>query len=161
MTQSQRLLDKFDKILHEDLTPAVKAKVLEILQREGLISSTPPDGPPPPNTAKCAQCYDIIESKHRHDYVTCHCGAISLDGGNDYWRVCAKDFNDVLRLIDGEWRAPYDDPPDDPTVVPDLKDFPDPQYRIFHRMCPYCERSSEIRVKVEDGCIHIVSIERE
>lgn len=26
----------------------------------------------------------MIESKHRHDYITCSCGEISVDGGNDY-----------------------------------------------------------------------------
>ncbi len=36
--------------------------------------------------AKCKACGDIIESKHRHDSVTCKCGKIFLDGGNDYFR---------------------------------------------------------------------------
>lgn len=37
--------------------------------------------------AKCKLCNDIIESKHRHDYVTCSCGEISVDGGQDYFRA--------------------------------------------------------------------------
>lgn len=36
------------------------------------------------NRAKCKLCEDVIESKHRHDYITCSCGEISVDGGNDY-----------------------------------------------------------------------------
>lgn len=36
---------------------------------------------------KCKLCGDIIESKHRHDYVTCSCGEISVDGGKDYFRA--------------------------------------------------------------------------
>jgi hypothetical protein len=36
------------------------------------------------NAAKCLKCNDIIESKHVHDFVTCRCGAISVDGGHDY-----------------------------------------------------------------------------
>lgn len=36
------------------------------------------------NIAKCAKCGDIIESKFRHDFVRCKCGAIAVDGGNDY-----------------------------------------------------------------------------
>ncbi len=36
--------------------------------------------------AQCLNCSDIIESKHRHDYVRCKCGAIMLDGGNEYIR---------------------------------------------------------------------------
>ena len=36
------------------------------------------------NKAKCKKCGDVIESKHRHDFVSCNCGAISVDGGKDY-----------------------------------------------------------------------------
>ncbi len=36
------------------------------------------------NKAECLTCKDVIESKHRHDYVTCSCGSISVDGGRDY-----------------------------------------------------------------------------
>lgn len=43
-----------------------------------------------PNKARCKKCGDVIESKHRHDFVTCKCGAISLDGGKDYQRRVGK-----------------------------------------------------------------------
>jgi hypothetical protein len=36
--------------------------------------------------AQCLDCEDIIESKHRHDFVTCKCGNSFLDGGEDYFR---------------------------------------------------------------------------
>lgn len=36
------------------------------------------------NRCKCAKCGDVIESKYRHDFVTCKCGAIAVDGGKDY-----------------------------------------------------------------------------
>ena len=36
------------------------------------------------NRGKCLLCGDIIESKHVHDYVTCKCGNLSVDGGRDY-----------------------------------------------------------------------------
>lgn len=39
------------------------------------------------NKAKCLKCGDIIESKHRHDFVKCKCGAIFLDGGLNYYRA--------------------------------------------------------------------------
>lgn len=29
----------------------------------------------------------MIYSKHRHDYVTCGCGACSIDGGSDYMKI--------------------------------------------------------------------------
>lgn len=38
------------------------------------------------NRAQCRKCKKIIESKHRHDFVGCDCGAIALDGGTDYVR---------------------------------------------------------------------------
>ena len=40
----------------------------------------------PRNVAKCKKCGDIIESKHRHDFVWCKCGSIFVDGGRDYWK---------------------------------------------------------------------------
>jgi len=49
------------------------------------------------NSAACRQCGDAIESKHRHDFVTCKCGAISIDGGLDYVKVCVEeDFADYI-----------------------------------------------------------------
>jgi hypothetical protein len=35
------------------------------------------------NAIKCVHCGDIIESRHRHDFVTCSCGCCSVDGGTD------------------------------------------------------------------------------
>ena len=36
------------------------------------------------NKIKCLKCGDIIESKHRHDFKFCSCGAVAIDGGKDY-----------------------------------------------------------------------------
>ena len=49
------------------------------------------------NRARCKKCGDIIESKHRHDFVTCTCGAISVDGGYDYIRRVgnSEDFEEI------------------------------------------------------------------
>ena len=38
------------------------------------------------NAVICNKCGEFIVSKHRHDFVTCHCGAISVDGGQAYLR---------------------------------------------------------------------------
>lgn len=38
------------------------------------------------NRAKCKKCGDVIESNYRHDWVSCKCGAIFVDGGHDYLR---------------------------------------------------------------------------
>jgi len=38
------------------------------------------------NKARCRKCGEVIESKHRHDFTYCQCGAIFVDGGKDYLR---------------------------------------------------------------------------
>lgn len=52
------------------------------------------------NNARCRNCGDVIESKTRHDFVTCRCGAIAVDGGQDYMRRCGnpEDFMEVISL---------------------------------------------------------------
>lgn len=49
------------------------------------------------NKVKCLKCDDIIESTHRHDFVTCTCGSISVDGGHDYLRRVG-DMNEYEEL---------------------------------------------------------------
>lgn len=46
------------------------------------------------NRAKCLKCGEIIESTHRHDFVTCSCGNLSVDGGLDYTRRGYRDGED-------------------------------------------------------------------
>ena len=38
------------------------------------------------NKIQCNFCKDIIESKSVHDFITCKCGRVSVDGGKDYLR---------------------------------------------------------------------------
>lgn len=52
--------------------------------------------------ARCGNCENIIESKHRHDFVVCVCWVktggdrgIFLDGGNDYVRSGGHDIGDA------------------------------------------------------------------
>lgn len=54
------------------------------------------------NKAKCRLCGDIVESKHRHDWQTCSCGAIFVDGGHEYLRRGAKNFEDLEELSEFE-----------------------------------------------------------
>ncbi|MGN0115087.1 MAG: hypothetical protein ACI396_07140 [Acutalibacteraceae bacterium] len=42
------------------------------------------------NKIRCKKCNDIIESKSVHDFKTCKCGAVSVDGGNCYLRRCGN-----------------------------------------------------------------------
>ena len=39
------------------------------------------------NILRCKKCGDIITSKHTHDMVWCKCGAIAIDGGDDYCKI--------------------------------------------------------------------------
>ena len=52
------------------------------------------------NRAKCKLCKDVIESFHRHDYVSCSCGEISIDGGQDQYGASARDWANFLRVDD-------------------------------------------------------------
>ena len=52
---------------------------------------------------KCAKCDDVIESKHRHDLVSCKCGAIFIDGGSSYTRMGGK-FEDILIKYKDKWK---------------------------------------------------------
>lgn len=54
------------------------------------------------NAASCLGCGDFIVSKHRHDFVTCTCGSISVDGGQAYLRR-AGDFTNA---VDHSWELP-------------------------------------------------------
>ena len=46
------------------------------------------------NQAQCLKCADIIESKSVHDYVTCKCGNLSVDGGEYYLKRSFKEGMD-------------------------------------------------------------------
>ena len=56
------------------------------------------------NAVSCLSCGDFIFSAHRHDFVTCTCGSISVDGGQEYLRrVGALDAG-----VDMSWSLPDD-----------------------------------------------------
>jgi hypothetical protein len=54
------------------------------------------------NAVTCLGCGDFIVSKHRHDFVTCTCGAVSVDGGQSYLRR----VGDFGNAIDLSWSLP-------------------------------------------------------
>jgi uncharacterized CHY-type Zn-finger protein len=55
-------------------------------------------GPQRRNRARCKVCGDVVESLSVHDFKSCKCGAMSVDGGNEYIRRGYKDFKDVEEL---------------------------------------------------------------
>lgn len=38
------------------------------------------------NSAQCTECQRVMISRNRHDFVTCVCGKLSIDGGSWYLR---------------------------------------------------------------------------
>lgn len=42
------------------------------------------------NMAQCHKCLEIIESKTVHDFRTCSCGGLSVDGGKYYLKRCYR-----------------------------------------------------------------------
>lgn len=54
------------------------------------------------NSVRCNLCSDNIFSSHRHDMVSCTCGNISVDGGQDYLRRVGnmKDHVDTSIVMD-------------------------------------------------------------
>ena len=57
------------------------------------------------NSAKCLSCKEEIESRHRHDYVSCSCGNVSVDGGKDYLKRSVRDsslYQDTSMYKDGK-----------------------------------------------------------
>jgi hypothetical protein len=54
------------------------------------------------NAVNCLSCGDFIVSKHRHDFVECTCGAIAVDGGQEYLRR----VGDFENAVDLSWSLP-------------------------------------------------------
>jgi hypothetical protein len=52
------------------------------------------------NRAKCKLCKNVIESFTLMDYVTCSCGEITIEGGNQKFLVYCRDFANFLRIDD-------------------------------------------------------------
>lgn len=45
------------------------------------------------NSALCLGCNIEIVSKHRHDFVSCECGNVCVDGGKDYCKRSVRDLS--------------------------------------------------------------------
>ena len=55
------------------------------------------------NEVECLKCGDRIYSASRHDYKTCGCGNISVDGGMSYLRrVGGVEYRDISVAIDNK-----------------------------------------------------------
>ena len=55
------------------------------------------------NAIRCRLCGSIIESKSIHDFQTCKCGSVSVDGGLAYIRRCGNiEYFDELSIFSAE-----------------------------------------------------------
>lgn len=50
------------------------------------------------NMVRCRKCMTVIESRSRHDYITCPCGNVSVDGGREYLKRVFKKKEDYEEL---------------------------------------------------------------
>lgn len=60
------------------------------------------------NQVRCFKCEDTPFSGNRHDFRTCKCGNVSVDGGMDYLRRVfeTKDYEDIsIEINDEAYRA--------------------------------------------------------
>lgn len=54
------------------------------------------------NEIKCNHCKQVIISRNRHDYITCECGKVSVDGGIDYLKRNGnkEDYTDLSLVLE-------------------------------------------------------------
>lgn len=53
------------------------------------------------NSVKCLVCGTVLESKHRHNFVSCGCyNQTFTDGGNEYLRFGGKDLDLIENLCE-------------------------------------------------------------
>ena len=56
------------------------------------------------NQVECLVCGDKPYSSYRHDFKSCGCGAVAVDGGNSYLRRIGKpnNYHDISIVIPNE-----------------------------------------------------------
>ena len=54
------------------------------------------------NAVQCTNCGDIIESRFHHEFVTCSCGRVSVDGGRDYLKRLAPSREAFIEMAEYE-----------------------------------------------------------
>lgn len=95
------------------------------------------------NKAQCTICDDIIESICRHDFTTCSCGNLSVDGGLDYLKRSGNmnEFVELSEFSKGTYVCKCGHEIDIDAIVklnPELDDI------IFVYACPIRKRKHEL-----------------
>ena len=91
------------------------------------------------NVAYCSNCHTEIESKHRHDFVSCKCGNISVDGGLAYLRRNVRDFTKFIE------RSVYRPPTSDELRYEIAKATNDLAYGLYSK-----DHSIEVKKKAQE-----------
>lgn len=90
---SQAYRDNWDRIFVKDdgQGDRIFNKNEDSKEQGSFGSSKPPSQILLLNQAQCNNCFDIITSRSTHDYVSCSCGDLSVDGGTSYTK---RNFGD-------------------------------------------------------------------
>lgn len=59
-------------------------------------------GPGPGPKIQCIHCEGVVQSMHRHDFKSCPCGRIAIDGGGWYTKILFKEEGDYLSVEESE-----------------------------------------------------------
>lgn len=101
------------------------------------------------NSARCLNCNEKIESKHRHDLVDCECGGLAVDGGHDYikrsyvvdYAETSIESNDLLVARDYfEWGS-FGKNGDEPKHYIKLKDMETSHIQVILETQPHIRNS--------------------
>ena len=57
----------------------------------------------------CTKCNCILYSIRTHDFITCKCGNLSVDGGKSYLKRCCVDIKYVIDLSIVEFKSKEDE----------------------------------------------------
>ena len=95
------------------------------------------------NAIKCNHCGDVIESKYTHDFVTCSCETVSVDGGLSY---CKRSFKNGLD--DFEDLSEWEEIEEKQTEPIDYMIVSKPSHIVFE--CPYCHEDVEVKFENVD-----------
>ena len=78
------------------------------------------------NRIRCAKCGDLLHSKHVHDWVSCSCKAVYVDGGDRYCHLGGHPEDIIIVEDDGTERGFLDVAKHDGEMTNAVGDKPKP-----------------------------------
>ena len=64
------------------------------------------------NAVQCLSCDEVIVSRHRHDFKSCKCGSVSVDGGLDYKKRAFQRVGSYVECCAYTWDPKHSKPAD-------------------------------------------------